>query len=315
MTLMKADLHVHSYHSGYASHLRFLRARDCYSSPFDVYRVAKARGMDLVCLTDHDSINGALEFLDRSPDAHDFIVGEEISCRVPDAPGLRVHLGAWGLTEAIHREVQRLRPNAFEAAQYLRQQQVFFAVNHLFLMYGDEMALARYIREMLAMAPALETRNGAAVAADNEFVAELAADPGVTGRRMAAVAGSDAHTLQWVGTTYTEAPARTREEFLTAIRDGRGTAGGRHSDVWRAASEIYGVVFNYWRALAGLERHDLTLRHRLAGTAFSIASLPVQMIPAAVAIILKTREARRVARWRREWAARPASAAVASPAA
>ena len=44
--VMRADLHVHSYHSGYASHLRFLRARDCYSEPEAVYRVAKARGMD-----------------------------------------------------------------------------------------------------------------------------------------------------------------------------------------------------------------------------------------------------------------------------
>ena len=39
--MMRADLHVHSYHSGYAGHLRFLRARDCYSEPEAVYRVAK----------------------------------------------------------------------------------------------------------------------------------------------------------------------------------------------------------------------------------------------------------------------------------
>ena len=62
--------------------------------------------MDLVCITDHDSIDGCLEFLDRHPDAPDFIIGEEISCLVPDAPGLRIHLGAIGMTEAIHRDVQ-----------------------------------------------------------------------------------------------------------------------------------------------------------------------------------------------------------------
>jgi predicted metal-dependent phosphoesterase TrpH len=295
---MKCDLHVHSYHSGYASHLRFLRARDCYSSPFEVYRVAKARGMDLVCLTDHDSIDGALEFLARHPDAQDFIVGEEISCRVPDAPGLRVHLGAWDLTEAHHREVQRLRGNVADAAAYLRQEQVFFAVNHLFMLFGDEVDLDRYLGEMLRLAPALETRNGAAIRTDNEFVAELAGESQAAGRPVAVVGGSDAHTLQWVGTTFTESPAHTRQEFLADLRAGRATVGGRHGGFWRATSEIYGVVFNYWRALAGLERHDLGAGHRLGGLAFSLASLPFQWIPAAVAVALKSGEARRIAAYR-----------------
>ena len=52
-----------------SGNLPFLGSRDCYSSPADVYRVAKARGMDLVAITDHDSIDGALELLDRVPDA------------------------------------------------------------------------------------------------------------------------------------------------------------------------------------------------------------------------------------------------------
>ena len=61
----------------------FLGARDCYSTPEQVYRVAKARGMDLVAITDHDSIDGALELLDRRPDADDVIVGEEVTCWHP----------------------------------------------------------------------------------------------------------------------------------------------------------------------------------------------------------------------------------------
>ena len=60
--LLRADLHVHSYHSGYAGRQNVLRARDCYSEPEAVYRTAKARGMDLVTITDHDSIDGCLEF-------------------------------------------------------------------------------------------------------------------------------------------------------------------------------------------------------------------------------------------------------------
>ena len=42
--LGRADLHVHSRYSGVSGNLRFLRSRDCYSSPLDVYLVAKRRG-------------------------------------------------------------------------------------------------------------------------------------------------------------------------------------------------------------------------------------------------------------------------------
>jgi len=60
----RADLHVHSRHSKVAGSLRFLRSRDCYSSPLDVYLVAKRRGMDVVTITDHDSIDGWRELMD-----------------------------------------------------------------------------------------------------------------------------------------------------------------------------------------------------------------------------------------------------------
>ena len=75
---MKADLHVHSRHSTQSGSLKFLRSRDCYSDPEAVYRTAKTRGMDVVTITDHDSIGGCLVFLERHPDATDFIVGEEV---------------------------------------------------------------------------------------------------------------------------------------------------------------------------------------------------------------------------------------------
>ena len=65
---LRADLHVHTCHSKVSGTLTFLGSRDCYSAPEDVYRVAKARGMDLVAITDHDSIDGALELLSASPD-------------------------------------------------------------------------------------------------------------------------------------------------------------------------------------------------------------------------------------------------------
>ena len=60
MNRLRADLHVHTCHSRQSGDFRFLRSRDCYSRPEEVYRVAKSRGMDLVAITDHNLI-GDLE--------------------------------------------------------------------------------------------------------------------------------------------------------------------------------------------------------------------------------------------------------------
>ena len=112
MRTLRADLHVHSCHSLRSGSLRFLKSRDCYSRPEDVYRVAKARGMDLVTITDHDSIGGCLEYLDRHPDSRDFFISEEVSCRLPQGD-VEVHIGVYGMDERLHRELQPLRRDVF----------------------------------------------------------------------------------------------------------------------------------------------------------------------------------------------------------
>ena len=100
--MMRADLHVHSYHSGYNHDLPFLRSRDCYNCPEAVYRTAKARGMDIVTITDHDSIDGCLEFLSRHPDTPDFIIGEEITCWMPGTGGPPIEV-RWNMFEVHHQ--------------------------------------------------------------------------------------------------------------------------------------------------------------------------------------------------------------------
>jgi predicted metal-dependent phosphoesterase TrpH len=290
---VKADLHVHSYHSGHNYDLPFLRSRDCYSLPEDVYRTAKARGMDVVTITDHDSIDGCLEFLDRHPDAQDFIIGEEISCWLPTGASARtrieVHLGAYGMTERAHREIQPLRENVFDVIAYLREARIFFALNHLFHFYRDQMPLASYLT-LLDHVSALETRNGAMLPKQNALIEQIAAAAG--SGRYAAVAGSDAHTLRRVGRTWTEAPGSTREEFLANVAAGKGTAHGQQGGALFLAADIYGVIADYWLSLIGLRRHEISLPRRAFGLAFSAVSLPFEFIPLLVATIAKSRESR-----------------------
>jgi predicted metal-dependent phosphoesterase TrpH len=296
---LRADLHVHSYHSGYAAHLRFLRTRDCYSDPEAVYRTAKARGMDLVTITDHDSIGGCLEFLDRHPDADDFFISEEIECWLPNR--LKVHVGAYDINERIHREVQRLRENACDVVAYLHAENVCCTLNHPFFFFRGQMPLEEYLRTALGLFTAFEVRNGAMLRVQNELATDLlsgrfGAPPRITAR----VGGSDSHTLRRVGTTYTETDGCTREDFLANLRAGATRVGGRHGATWDIAAEIYGVVGHYAQAVAGLRRHDLTIGRRLIGLGWLLASAPVQFTPLFVAVLQKMLEARLVARCRAE---------------
>jgi predicted metal-dependent phosphoesterase TrpH len=296
MSTLRADLHVHSCFSRQSGNMKFLKSRDCYSSPDAVYRTARARGMDLVTITDHDSIDGCLDFLARHPDAadRDFIIGEEVSCRFPGTD-IEVHFGVYGITEALHRELQPLRRDAFEVAACLRDAGVFFALNHLLHFYRGQVPLDDYLR-LLAEVPALEARNGTMLAAHNGLIEGLAhAAVGVTpARRLSVTGGSDAHTLRRIGTTWTAAAGTTPAEFLASLRAGQAAVGGAHGSATAIAADAYGVILAYIASLAGFGPRDHTLTHRALCLAFSAVTLPAQFLPLALAWNGKRHEARQV---------------------
>lgn len=296
LPLMRADLHVHTRHSTKLSTLAFLRNRDCYSRPADVYRTAKQRGMDLVAFTDHDSIDGALELLNDRPDLLDVIIGEEVTCWLPD-DRIEVHLAVYGVTESLHRELQPLRDNAFELAAFLRERDVFFALNHLLHFYRAPVPLARYLR-LLRVVPALEVRNGTMLASHNALIERIATDmPALAadGGRFGMVAGSDAHTLRRVGTTWTSAPGRTPREFVESLRRGEAVAGGAHGRAATVAGDTYGVIGSYIATLAGFGPRDVSGWRRAACCGFVAGSLPFQFLPIVMTARSKSFEREAVA--------------------
>lgn len=309
---LRADLHVHSWHSGFTRSMPMFRSRDCFSTPGEVYRAAKARGMDVVTITDHDSFDGCLELLASHPDAPDFLPGEEIECRLPGS-GVRLHLGVFGMTERLHADVQPLRGNVLEAAAFLRASGAAIVLHHPFHFFRGETPARDYLNAVLPLVDAVEVRNGTMLPAHNDLTASVVAAwrarPGTNA--LGETGGSDAHVLGHVGDSWTAVeplprcgaghpPLRPREAFLEALRAGRSTAAGLQGTAGRFAFEIYGVVFNYWGGLVGLRRSGLTPSQRLTGIACSIVSLPFQFTPLVVSLAQKQAERRRVARLARE---------------
>jgi hypothetical protein len=291
---LRIDLHVHSIHSGFTGMMRAFRSRDCFSSPEAVYRAARARGMDLVTISDHNSIDGCLELLERRPDAPDILMGEEIECRLPGS-GASLHVGAFGLTERHHRDVQPLRGNATEAAAFLRSEGVALVL-HPCISFAAGWTSGP--GPLLPLVHAVEVRRhdgGRAGRPGRRHRAGVErpprrSTPRPDGRKRRHVAASPAPPGQ----------GRTREEFLESLKRGESRASGVHGTAGRLAVEIYGVMVNYWAALIGFGSSGLTPAERARGIVGSLLLMPFQFTPMLVSIAQKRAERRRVAQWRRE---------------
>lgn len=296
--MTRADLHVHSCYSTQSGTLRFLRSRDCYSTPMAVYEVAKSRGMDVVTLTDHDTIDGCLALLNAHP-LDDFFVSEEVSCVWPGAD-LQVHLGVYGMTEALHRQLQPLRGDVFAVIDALTASDVFFSLNHLFHFYREQVPLETYLR-LLSLVPAVEARNGTMLRAHNELIARLARGwPHHAGLQVqppvALLGGSDAHTLRRVGQTWTQSQGATGAEFLGSLRQGLAEPGGNHGTAMTVAGDTYGVVARYAASLLGYGPRDHRGWARAACLAFVAVSAPAQFLPMLIALQGKRGERLMIAR-------------------
>src|SRR5262245_42969571 len=270
---LRADLHLHSDHSG-LKQLRFLRMRDCYSPPVEVYQRAKARGIDLVTLTDHDTIDGCLEIRDRLDDPDDFFMSEEVETFLPGRRSM--HIGVFGITEEQHREIQRVRLDYEDLVSYLEEQRIPTSLNHLFRGYRPHLDVEQYLIPLVRRFGLYETRNGTQSERyrllTTESIARLRgtvlARPGETG-------GSDAHTLLRVGRTWTECEATDRESFLASLSEGRSTAGGEDGELALLARDVYAIIFSYYGQLFGRSRVRFdSIVDRVPGALFCAATLP-----------------------------------------
>lgn len=271
---MKVDTHVHTRHSGNTTlvPLKYL-LRESYNSPEGVYRRAKARGMDLVAITDHDSIEGALTIADRP----DVIVGCEVTAVFPE-DGVRVHLGVLGINEVQHREMQRLRHDIRDLLRYLHREELFVSLNHVASRINGDVT-ADHIARIMPWINGIEVRNGSRLPVQNRTAMALA-----EACRKVTVAGSDSHSRRGIGRTYIEAPhAKTREQFLTELHAGRVKVHGREGNYLTMASDIVRIATGFYQErIADVARKPLNWRsHAIAVGA--VAGLPLLAVPLVLA--------------------------------
>jgi len=248
---------------------------ESYNTPEGVYRRAKRRGMDLVAITDHDAIEGALQIADRP----DVIVGCEVTAVFPD-DGVKVHLGVLDISEAQHVEMQRLRHDIRELLPYLKAQGIFTILNHVASQVAGR-TTSKHIAVLLPWIDAIETLNGSRLPSQNRTASALARATGKVG-----IGGSDSHTRRGIGRTWVEVDgAVDRATFLEGLRAGRGRVGGREGHYWTMASDIVRLASGFYvDRTVQLARKPFDWR-RHAMVLGAAMGMPLVTIPLALAYV------------------------------
>jgi glycosyltransferase involved in cell wall biosynthesis len=159
--LTRMDTHCHSWASDgpAVAALSFLEMPECYSPPEKVYDQARARGMDLVTITDHDTIRGAMELVDRG--FQGFLPGQEVTVHFPE-DRCKLHVLVWGLSGEHDEQLSSmgLRDDVYAFANWLHEHQLAHALAHPLYMQNGR--LTRWHIERCALLfKGFELLNGA----------------------------------------------------------------------------------------------------------------------------------------------------------
>ena len=258
--LAKADLHLHSKASnlpgGWFSKL--INCPESYAEPMEIYKRLKERGMTFVTITDHNTIDGVLEI------AHlpDVFISCEYTVEFPEEEA-KVHVLVYGLEEKHHQDLIKLRENIYEFVSYLKKENLPHSLAHpLYSVQGTKLN-RRIIDKLGLLFDNWEIINGtrgdgvreieekiAKLYSGWDKIRELEERYGIKAMRsrehISFTAGSDDHGGMDVGRTWTAVEgAKTKEEFLRGILEGRTSVGSEDLGEERLVNMITRVGYGY----------------------------------------------------------------------
>jgi len=278
--LRKVDLHVHTAFSNFR-HLKALRSRDCYNEPQSVYDRCRSIGCDYVAITDHDTIDGALDLVSRRPDLEPtVIIGEEVETFFPET-GQWAHVNVLGLDEATHADLQRVKGNIYELVPYLRSRNLVHFLNHPLQSYRMQKQPMRFVEDVLELFTHVEVGNGTLPPAQNRATAGIIEHGRRLGLTRFGVGGSDAHGIRPIGSFVTLAAGDTKEDWLASVARGETLVAGREIGLVELVGQVYGLIGRYYGHLGTPEdRRRMTPYNYAAAATFvpiCLAGVPLFM--------------------------------------
>jgi predicted metal-dependent phosphoesterase TrpH len=221
--MLTCDLHIHTNYS-----------KDGESSVEEILRKAEVEGLDVIAITDHDSVDGAKKAL-TLPSAVLVIPGIEVSTK-------QGHLLVLGVTEIIPAGL-----DVVATVNIARRMGALAILPHPYHVWRH--GVARRKKAGMHIVDAVEVFNSRyIVGSANQKAARIAKRLGKP-----CVGGSDAHNAKFVGfgRTYIDAEKNV-PAILEAIRAGRVSCGGRKTPLRTYTRQS---INNTWRKIKRITRH------------------------------------------------------------
>lgn len=227
-------------------HLHTALSFDSTTPVESVVERAAAAGLDAICVTDHDTIEGGVQAKRLAPPGLDVIVGSEVTLRD----------GSQVLGIALSRDVAGDDLEAVAAD--IHAQGGLVVMPHPFrrgsgLLRPERRLSPAATSRILALVDLVETHNGRDTWENNQRSHRLVVDRGLAG-----IAGSDAHRADEVGRTFVAYEARpdqhgsgARTIWAPAQRARRESPAKRRVMEWYHAHErqLPGIVREGYRSL------------------------------------------------------------------
>ncbi|HKM14204.1 MAG TPA: PHP domain-containing protein [Candidatus Methanomethylophilaceae archaeon] len=236
----KADTHVHTEYSGVAR-LGVMKFPESVTTPAQQVDCARKNGMDVLCITDHDEIVGALKAKEyaKKYDDIEVVIGEEITTADGEIIGLF-------LNEPVPDGL-----SAEETIEIVRSQGGLTIAPHPFSIHVAGLQEKIFSLDI----DGFEVMNGGHVDAYSNNFAKIVMEkhPG----RWAPISGSDAHSVYTTGYNWTEFEGNTAEDFRKAVIDKKTIAVGNPAPVFGELQWSMEVVWG------GQKMMYLSISHRL----------------------------------------------------
>ena len=256
----KTDLHLHSKYSEHPSEwfLQRLGAAESYTEPEYIYNTLKARGMDFVTITDHNSIEGSLILTENHPD--DTFTGVEATSYFPE-DRCKIHILIYGLNEKQFNEIQRARKDIYILRDYIRDQNLPYSVAHATFPVNGKLTI-EHLEKLILLFDTFEGINGGRNANSNniwmqslkslspstienlyskhkiEPFSDASWIKGLTG-------GSDDHAGIFLGQAVTITKAENVQDFLLYIKAKETVPAGKSSDHRSFAFSQYKIACDF----------------------------------------------------------------------
>ncbi|HEY9246857.1 MAG TPA: PHP domain-containing protein, partial [Candidatus Methanoperedens sp.] len=233
-----ADIHTHSMYSGF-SRYSCLSYPDSVSTPRTLVRVAEKLGLDILCITDHNSIKGGIEA--RKYNKELVVVGEEISSKDGEIIGLFLQ--------------ETIKPGlgAEETIELIREQDGIAIAPHPFSAHCS--CLGHKVRELDL--DGIEVFN--AVHRDgysNAIALERS-------KGFATLGGSDAHASFMIGNGYTLFKGSSQEEMRDAIKRKETSYGGEVTPLWDFVSYSIRVAYQSSKIILNFNGTECPMSDRI----------------------------------------------------